>query len=413
MSISPLDSRIWPSRRSHQRQDSVFLEDISHESHLDQKHLNAIDTSYPPASRGTSSQSSRPPSSTDQSSHFSTPDPGEPRTLAPYTSTWTQCLKDWSIELLCLIFATSTLSLTTTILFLLNNKPLSLWRLSLSQNAVISALVVATKAALIYTTASCIGQLKWQHFQHSLRRRSLYDLKTFDEASIGPLGAVKLVCRLRNISWVACLGGIIVVAAVFVEVFGQQVLRFESRTVEIEDSVARFASTQHLMAQDGWYLDYTMMSGLQKLMLTAIFRGEAIPGFECETAECTWPASATLGICSSCSDVTNISKGSCEGDAKNLDCLFDVPGFGELGGTVQPGGPMPLINTTTIDGVYGATPSFYNFSTLVVAESTNWTAKLTSCEMSWCAWTYANATSHGTTLDLGPSQQFPLNFTGT
>jgi hypothetical protein len=188
---------------------------------------------------------------------------------------------------------------------------------------------------------------------------------------------------------------------------------YKSRNVVAEGAVARFASTQDLMTQDGWYLDYTMMSDLQKLLLTAIFRGEATPGFECETAECTWPTSATLGICSQCVDISDISKGSCEGDLKNLDCSFDIPGYGELGGSVQPGGPMPLINTTTMDGVYDATPSFYNFSTLVVAESTNWTANLTQCELSWCAWTYENATSKGTNLDLGTPQQYPLNFTGT
>ncbi|KEQ71957.1 hypothetical protein M436DRAFT_73700 [Aureobasidium namibiae CBS 147.97] len=413
MSVSPPVSPIWQPGSFHERQDSVSLDEISHESLKDGSHWSTIDTSYAPYSSRAPLQHDQSSSSADRPSYASTPDPNELNPQAPHRSTWIRCLKDWSVELLCLLLATSTLTLTNTILFLLDNKPLSSWRLSISLNAVISALVVATKAALIYTTACCIGQLKWQHFQHSLRRRYLYDLKTFDEASKGPLGALKLVCRLRNTSWAACLGGTIVAAAVFVEVFGQQVLRFENRRVEVEGAVARFASTQHLAAQDGWYLDYTMMSELQKVMLTAIFRGEATPGFECETAECTWPASATLGICSSCVDVTDISKGSCEGDAKSLDCLFDVPGFGELGGTAQPGGPMPLINTTTIDGVYDVTPSFYNFSTLVVANSTDWTAKLTACELSWCAWTYANASSHGTALDLGAPQQYPLVFTGT
>jgi hypothetical protein len=204
-----------------------------------------------------------------------------------------------------------------------------------------------------------------------------------------------------------------IIAALFVEVFGQQVLVYKSRNVVVEGGAARFPSTQHLIAEDKLYLDYTMMSELQKLLLTAIFRGEATPVFECETAECTWPSSATLGICSQCIDISDISNGSCEGDAKNLDGLFDVPRLGQLGGTVQPGGPMPLINTTTVDGVYDATPSFYNFPTLVVAESTKWTAKLTQCELSWCAWTYSNAISKGTTLDLGLPQQFPLNFTST
>jgi hypothetical protein len=404
---------MWQSGSSHQRQDSISLDEISHESQEDRKHWPEIDTSYHPQSRGPSSQYSQLPSSSDQQSHLSTADPYESIPQAPNKDTWRQVLKDWWAELLCLALATFNICLICTILFLLNNQPLASWHLSISLNAVVSALVVATKAALIYTTACCIGQLKWQHFQHSLRRRSLYDLKTFDEASKGPLGALKLVFRIRHISLIAWLGGMIIVAAIFVEVFGQQVLVYKSRTVEVPGTVARFASTQQLMAEDKWYLDYAIMSELQKLLLTAIFRGEATPGFECETAQCTWPASATLGICSQCVDIGNISKGSCKGDSKNLDCLFDVPGFGELGGTVQPGGPMPLINTTTMDGVYDATPSFYNFSTLVVAESTNWTAKLTQCELSWCAWTYSNAFSKGTTLDLGPPLQYPLQLTGT
>jgi hypothetical protein len=415
MSISPLGSSIWQSGNSHHGQDSISLTEINREDQNDRKNLSTIDTSYAPNSRGASSPYSytHPASSHDQHSSFEAAALNENTPQAPRKDTQSHILKDWCAELLCLTIATSNLCLVTTILFLLNNKPLSSWHFSISLNAVISALVVATKAALIYTTACCIGQLKWQHFQHSLHRRSLYDLKTFDEASKGPLGAVKLVLRLRHVSLIAWLGSVIVVAAVSVEVFGQQILRFESKSVVVEDAVARFASTQHLMVEDTWYLDYTMMSDLQKLLLTAIFRGEATPGFECETAECTWPASATLGICSQCADVGGISNGSCKGDSKSLDCLFDVPGFGELGGTVQPGGPMPLINTTTMDGVYDATPSFYNFSTLVVAESTNWTAKLTQCELTWCAWTYNNATSKGTSLDLGPPQQFPLNFTGT
>lgn len=296
---------------------------------------------------------------------------------------------------------------------LFNNKPLSSWHLSISLNAVVSILIVSTKAALIYATACCLGQLKWHHFQHCLHARSLYDLKTFDEASKGPLGAVKLIFRLRRISFVAWFGGAIIVAAVFMEVFGQQVLGFVDKSVVVEGATAAFPVTQHLSSQDFWYLDYTMMSGLQELLLAAIFKGDAAPAFGCSTANCTWPSSATLGICSQCVDVTKNSTGSCKGDSKYLDCSYEVSGFGTLGGTVQPGGPMPLINTTTVDGVYDATPSFYNFSTLVVAESTNWTAKLTTCELSWCAWTFDNATSKGTDLNLGATKQYPLQLTGT
>ncbi|KAH0367392.1 hypothetical protein KCU65_g4775, partial [Aureobasidium melanogenum] len=404
MSISPPR----PSISQSATQESISLERTKQEDRPDMKYWSSVDTSYAlPSSRESSqhSQARRP------SSGYRSPEIEDPeRRIRKYP--WYQVLKDWWIEILCLVIATASICAVTVGLGLLNNKPLTSWHLSISLNAVVSILIVTTKAALIYATACCLGQLKWHHFQHSLHARSLYDLKTFDEASKGPLGAVKLIFRLRRISFVAWFGGAIVVAAVFMEVFGQQVLGFVNRSVVVEAATAAFPVTQHLSSQNSWYLDYTMMSGLQELLLAAIFKGDATPAFECSTANCTWPSSATLGICSQCVDVTKTSTGSCQGDSKNLDCSFEVSGFGTLGGTVQPGGPMPLINTTTMDGVYDATPSFYNFSTLVVAESTNWTAKLTTCELSWCAWTFDNATSQGTDLNLGTAKQFPLQLTG-
>ncbi|KAK6006696.1 hypothetical protein QM012_005704 [Aureobasidium pullulans] len=404
MSSSPLPSSLLQSAAEY----SISLEELNHNNRQDLKHWSSRDTNYASPSSQESfeySQSSKP-SNTYPKPTIEAPE----RTTKAHA--WIQVLKDWWTELLCLFFATASLCIVTIGLVVLNNRLLASWHLTISLNAVVSALIVATKAALIYVTACCLGQLKWHHFQHSLQARSLYDLKTFDEASKGPLGAVKLVLRSRRISFVAWFGGAIVVAAVFMEVFGQQVLSFVNKNVVVEGAMAGFPVTQHLSSQNSWYLDYTMMSELQELLLAAIFKGDATPGFECSTAKCTWPVSATLGICSQCVDVTKISTGACKGDPKNLDCAFEVPGFGALGGTVQPGGPMPLINTSTMDGVYDTSPSFYNFSTLVVAENTNWTAKLTTCELSWCAWTFDNATSQGTDLNLNPAKQFPLQLTG-
>ncbi|KEQ67950.1 uncharacterized protein M437DRAFT_36938 [Aureobasidium melanogenum CBS 110374] len=406
MSTSPPISSLVQSTT----RDSIPLDNISPEHRQNWKYWSSANTSYAPCS------------SRDSSEHNQSPRPPSPPLVSPKiedserfktVQTWRQVLKNWWIELVCLVFATASLCFVTIVLGLLNNKPLASWHLSISLNAVVSILIVVTKAALIYATACCLGQLKWHHFQHSLHARSLYDLKTFDEASKGPLGAIKLIFRLRRVSFGAWFGGAIVVAAVFMEVFGQQVLGFVNKSVVVEGSMAQFPVTQHLSSQNSWYLDYTMMSGLQELLLAAIFKGDAAPAFECSTANCTWPSSATLGICSQCVDVTKNSTGSCEGDSKYLDCSYEVSGFGTLGGTVQPGGPMPLINTTTVDGVFDATPSFYNFSTLVVAESTNWTAKLTTCELSWCAWTFDNATSKGTDLNLGATKQYPLQLAGT
>lgn len=413
MSNSPPRSPFWQPEDPHQRQDSILLNKVSHGSRQDWEHWPSLDTSYHTHTNSTSPPHPHPPDTTTDKTT-----PNDERQEHPYHQAHPKCtlktvLLNWWSEILWLSFATTNLTLIAILLSLLSNNPLTTWKFPISINAVVSAMMIATKAALIYTSATCIGQLKWHHFQHSLHGHCIHDLKLFDEASKGPLGAIKLLARARKVNIVALIGGVIITTAVFMETFGQQVLVFVDRKVEVSGAEAMFPSTQTLAGEQGWYLDYVMMSDLQKLLLTSIFRGDGVPGFGCGSGECTWPGSATLGICSRCRDVTATSDGSCEGDSKSLDCEYRTPEGVELGGNVQPGGPMPLINTTTVDGVYDATPSFYNFSTLVVAANTNWTAKLTTCELSWCAWAYENATSRGTDLDLGIARQFPLQFAGT
>jgi hypothetical protein len=370
------------------------------------------DTSYHEQSSRTLSEDTSHAEPHQTNGTLETQAPGNTSRESPQTPTWKRVIRDWWAEMLWLIFSAACLSTVAIGLLIMDGTPLSTWQFSISLNAGISVLMVATKAALIYTTACCIGQLKWHHFQQR-HAQSLYDLKTFDEASKGPLGALKLVTRLKSISVVALFSSLVVLCAVFMETFSQQILAYPSRSIVANETRAVFSTTNHLASQPSWYLDYTSVSDLQKLLLAAIFKGNAAPAFECSTASCTWPASSTLGICSSCRDITAASNGSCVGDSRSLDCQYVTPQGFQLGGNVQPGGPMPLINTTTVDGVYNVAPSFYNFSTLVVSESTNWTAKLTECELSWCAWAYENATSTGTDINLVGTRQHALQFVGT
>src|SRR5277367_1653535 len=74
------------------------------------------------------------------------------------------------------------------------NKPLPQWPYSISVNTLRSVYVVVLKTSVALVAAEGLGQLKWTWFR---RERPLEDLVKYDEASRGPLGALKLLWRLR------------------------------------------------------------------------------------------------------------------------------------------------------------------------------------------------------------------------
>ncbi|KEQ69869.1 hypothetical protein M436DRAFT_33824, partial [Aureobasidium namibiae CBS 147.97] len=53
-------------------------------------------------------------------------------------------------------------------------------------NSVLSQLVTISRSALMFSTASCIGQLSWLHIKQ--KPQALSDLQAFNDASRGPAG---------------------------------------------------------------------------------------------------------------------------------------------------------------------------------------------------------------------------------
>lgn len=89
----------------------------------------------------------------------------------------------WQQETWAMIFSLSCLIAVAVIMAWIDGKRLSIWPWAIQPNAVISVLIVSSKAALMISTASCVSQLKWTHFQK--RPRQLRDLEGFDDASRG------------------------------------------------------------------------------------------------------------------------------------------------------------------------------------------------------------------------------------
>lgn len=64
-------------------------------------------------------------------------------------------------------------------------------------NSLLALLTTVAKAGLMIPIGAAIGQLKWIWFAQ--KERPLADFQTFDEASRGPIGSLKLIGRLKGV----------------------------------------------------------------------------------------------------------------------------------------------------------------------------------------------------------------------
>lgn len=67
---------------------------------------------------------------------------------------------------------------------------------TLTPNSIISVLSGVAKAALLLPTAEAVGQLKWSWFFRNSRK--LHDFETFDMASRGPWGSIRLLSKIKE-----------------------------------------------------------------------------------------------------------------------------------------------------------------------------------------------------------------------
>lgn len=89
------------------------------------------------------------------------------------------------------------------------------------------------------------------------KTRHLHHLDILDEASRGPFGAIKI---LVQIPWgLATVGAVIVLLAVAIDVFAQQVVKLEQDLLQVDDGSATFryaqsydTGTTNIGHQTGW-----------------------------------------------------------------------------------------------------------------------------------------------------------------
>jgi hypothetical protein len=151
-------------------------------------------------------------------------------------------IRSWWRELLAISISIASLIATVGVLLTYQHQPLSSWHFHYLPNSVVSQLTTITRSALMFSTASCVSQLSWLHFQQ--KPRVLSELQAFDSASRGPAGAAFMLMTPAGYAFPALVGSIVTISTLFMEPLTQQILQFPLLNVTVFGN-ATYPTTQH------------------------------------------------------------------------------------------------------------------------------------------------------------------------
>ncbi|KAI0148251.1 hypothetical protein F4776DRAFT_606813 [Hypoxylon sp. NC0597] len=247
----------------------------------------------------------------------------------------------WIWEIMASVFSLACIGAVIGVLLYEQGKPLDQWQRGwgeqISPTAVVSFLGTMGKSACLLALAEIISQLKWIHFSAGPQR--LNDLQVFDDASRGPLGALQLLVVKNRKTLLAMCASALVLAALLVDPFLQLVFTFPQQLTPVDGASPTIRTSQ---VYDPFALPsrYSQCYGapqvdsvMQAAILSPVWNATRAPSLSCNFERCEWPSITTLGICSSCVDVTDHVSQNCNITGQNKDqiqCNYTLPNAGNL-----------------------------------------------------------------------------------
>lgn len=318
------------------------------------------------------------------------------------------------METLSILFSIACVIAITILSFRLDGSWLSQWTFYLQPSTVFSILITAARSSMMLVVAEMLSQIKW--LQMSLTTaQPVADFAAFDSASRGPLGSLNLFYlwkpHSRMLIPMVYAASLITIAGLAMDPFTQQIITIHADNLVPNDSIkSSIAVSNHYNSQPTtqdmqwavWDNGTILASMLDPRALEAdpdvqgsfyngyYNLGKSFLDFSCPSSNCSWDIFNSLGVRSSCQDVTEHSS------------------INEIGGeyTIQtPGGWFFDLRVKT---QYWATTNHStnpekgletlsaNLLTMAVVQKFSsipgqrWT--VTECSVDWCVKQYSNVT---------------------
>ena len=136
-------------------------------------------------------------------------------------------IKFWLWEIAACTLGLGSLASIVGVLIYENDKLLDQWGWSIPPTAVVSFIGTLGKASIVLVLSQVLSQMKWYHFR---KTESVRNVRIFDSASRGPLGAVLVIWNSKEL--LACITACLMVLTILIDPFVQLVFTFPSRLVE-------------------------------------------------------------------------------------------------------------------------------------------------------------------------------------
>jgi hypothetical protein len=119
----------------------------------------------------------------------------ETHSSATLRERWMHCLKEWGWEIAACLCSLIGFCGMVGLLVAFDGKSQPAWPYGVTLNSAVSLLSTVTKGFLLVPAAACISQSIWINYVK--REHPLGTLTTYDAASRGPWGAVRLLWALK------------------------------------------------------------------------------------------------------------------------------------------------------------------------------------------------------------------------
>ncbi|KAI3316918.1 hypothetical protein HD806DRAFT_541720 [Xylariaceae sp. AK1471] len=220
-----------------------------------------------------------------------------------YEEPWSETLHAWRLEILACLASLASFIALTTMAAAFSERPLADWSLQfISINGVVAGLTVVMKGSLVALITESICQAKWAWFSNQSTTcggRSLGDLEIIDEVSRGPWGSAIWLCKHPLEINLITISATIMLLASVVDVFSQQLVTTNLRSIVDKSQKAHVAwvgSTNAPVDEQDWKTAFE--EGMYSYTI------DDLPT-TCPSGNCTWPTVLTIGMCGECVDVTH------------------------------------------------------------------------------------------------------------
>ncbi len=215
---------------------------------------------------------------------------------------WRFAISVWRYQFLAFLLSAASLTTLIAVAAAFSGCPLSSWPWQfISINGTAAALTVLFKGAIMVLVTDSISQAKWAWFlPRNKRGRALKDLELIDDASRGPWGSLVWLLKRPLHPHFINYGAFLTILISAVDIFSQQLINIEDRTV---NDTTQKAHVPWAINNSAPITSETWLAAFNSGIYTSVVADLPV---DCPSANCTWDGLIpSVGVCGECIDITN------------------------------------------------------------------------------------------------------------